>query len=127
MIRRLQNILSKEYLGVIWETEGPLEERPYPFFHLDYFLDGLMTSFLSKGKNIRNTNLIFSNSYGHTFFLAHLQEKDPNKKKSLTEIIELFETKRSPFNRILIIGNKGKDLHTFMESHFKKFTFDFLD
>ena len=127
MIRRLQKILSKEYLGVIWETEIPIEQRPYPFFCLDYFLDGLMSSFLSDGKNSGNKNLMFSNSYGHPFFIVHVQEKDPDKKKSLKEIIDLFETKRGPFNRILIIGNKGRDLHSFMDSHFKKFTFDFLD
>jgi len=126
MIGRLQNTLTKEYLGIIWTTEEPLEKRPYPFFYLDYFINGLISKFASNGKNNKNTNLMFSTSFGHPFFLAHIQENDPDKKKSLSEIINLVAIKNGPFNRILIIGNSGKDLHSFMESHFKKFTFDYF-
>lgn len=126
MIERLQNTLTKEYLGIIWATEAPLEKRPYPFFHLDYFLDGLMSNFLSCGKNKKNTSLLFSSSFGHPFFLAHFQENNPDKKKFLTEIMDLVAIKNGPFNRILIIGSSEKDLHSFMDSHFKKFTFDYF-
>lgn len=126
MISRLQNTLTKEYLGIIWFTEEPLEKRPNPFYHLDYFLDGLMSKFLSNGKITKNTNLIFSTSFAHPFFLANIQFSESDKKKSLSEIIGLVGNKNGPFNRILIIGNSAKELHSYMDSHFKKFTFDYF-
>ena len=127
MIGRLQNTLTKEHLGIIWATDVPLERKPFPYFSLDYFLDGLISKFLSNGQSLKNTNLLFSTSFGHLFFLAHIMENDPDRKKFLSEIINLLETKKGPFNRILIIGNKGKELQSYMDSHFKKFTFDCLD
>ena len=69
MIEKLQDILTKEYLGIIWVTEGPLEQKPAPFFGLDYFLDGLLSKFLSNGKNVKNINLLFKASIYGIFIL----------------------------------------------------------
>src|SRR3990172_5685333 len=107
MIGRLQDILTKEYLGIIWTTEEPLEKRPHPFFNLDYFFNGLISKFISNGKKDKGPSLMFSSSFGHPFFLAHIQANDSDKKKSLSEIMDLVAVKNGPYNRILIIGNSG--------------------
>jgi hypothetical protein len=125
MIEKLQDILTKEYLGIIWVTEGPLEQKPIPFFGLDYFLDGLLSKFLSKGKNLKNINLLFSKSFGHPFFLMQFQ-KNADFKKNIQDIMNLVGSSSGPFNRILIIGHNGVELQSLLDSQFKKFTFDYF-
>jgi hypothetical protein len=126
MIDKLQDMLTKEYLGIIWVTEGPLEQKPAPFFGLDYFLDGLLSKFLSKGKNVKNINLLFSKSFGHPFFLMQFQKNATDFKKNIQDIMNLVGSSSGPFNRILIIGHNGGELQTFLDSQFKKFTFDYF-
>ncbi len=126
-MRSFQDALTKEYLGVIWVTEGPLENRPEPFYSLDYFLDGLLTGFLVNGNKNKNINLFFSKSFGHPFFLVQLQKHTSEFKLEFQDILNLVGSYKGPFNRILIVGKSGNDIQSYLDSHFKKFTFDFFN
>jgi hypothetical protein len=127
MIENLKDSLTKEYRGIIWVTEDSLEKKPKPFFDLDYFLNGLLSKFLNGGKNLKRINLLFSKSFGHSFFLIQSQKDVPDLKKDISEVMNLIEHHKGPFNRILILGKNLESFQSYLDSHFKKFTFDYFD
>lgn len=124
---QLQEILTKEFLGVIWPSTKALSEKQPPFHGIDYFLDGLLTEFVSKVITLQEINLFFSTSYGHVFFLLQYQGKILDMKRHVPNLADLLKSYKGPYNKILIIGEQDTNLLSFLESHHKKFHFDFFN
>ena len=83
-------ILGQGYVGIVWVTEDPLEDRPELFKDMDYLMDGVLTKFINSHSFAPSKkNLFIGKSFGQPFYLIQLEanlHKLNEEAKSLVKI-----------------------------------------
>lgn len=135
-IQELQDAMPPNILGVFWITKENIMSRPSPFEALDYFLDGLLSSFYLKQNELAqinnrlktNKNFFVSNHFGKQFFVGHLDISDQNQDitEELTNLMDLVRKlkREEKNNTIVILNNSSKHLQ-FLTKKWPSFKFKF--
>jgi len=133
-IEILQDAITPDVLGVFWLTEDKLLNKPAPFSTLDYFLDGLLTSFYQKRKGLSENreevsrkNFFISRNFGGPFFVWHLETSHKELKEELKNLMEMAKKMNTAGKRsLLVLNNKQKKDLSFLSKSWPDFNFKFI-
>lgn len=105
MNKSLSEAITPEYLGIIWVTPNSLHENPENFEQIDYFFNGLITRSMAQNPEDKK-GLFMGNSYGHSFFLAHFNENNPNFENELDQTLNMMAKQDIKSNKVLVISKR---------------------
>ena len=120
----LQALITQEFSGVLWITEGTLtKELPY-YEALDYLVDGAI-ELLRQNEIHPENNLILGDSFGHPFFIAHFNSE--NKVPNLNSVLKTISSERAQlFPKVLLLGEIGLDIESKMKKENPHLQFEIL-
>lgn len=116
MEKNLREIITPEYLGIIWVTHNSLNSRPPHYDNIDYFFDGLLTKTVNQPTD-HKTAFFLGKSFGKPFFLAHFEENNPVIKQEVENTLKMAQKIKSRSKKILVISDK----HLNLKNKFKEF------
>ena len=116
MNRALTEVITPDYLGIIWVTKEKLNEKPKIYKEIDYLFDGLITRSLTKSSPTKKS-LYMGKSYGHPFFLAHFEENNSDFNKDMEETIKMVSKLKTNSKNILVISEQKFNFKRFQNFH----------
>lgn len=120
MNKALTEVITPEYLGIIWVTKDHINKRPNLFKDIDYLFDGLITRSIDQNPPEKKA-LYMGKSYGHPFFLAHFEEDNPAFKKDIEETLQMLAGLNTNSKNILVISDRKFKFKSFKNFHLKEY------
>lgn len=124
--------INSNTFGIMWFTDKALTNETNGFKEFNYLLNGLLSQYLDNDdlhKDIAS-NIFFSENFGETFFLLHINvtKTTPEKlKELLTEQINLTSALKSENKVILTHNLTNIDLTSEVKRNFPSFEFKKLE
>lgn len=134
----LQDRLTPDILGVFWATQESLIEKPTPFAALDYFLDGLLTSFHHQKmdpsyrvsevhKKNYGKNFFITESFGEPFFVGHISVSSEKLNDNIHDLITMAKSIAPEKKSILVVDNSTKKILAYLRKKYPTFKFTSLN
>ena len=120
---------------VLWVTDVPLAEKPFPFDELDYYVDGLLTKHLTNFKedsdNQKNSDrkcLIATTSFSHPFFIVHINLQTKIKEDSISEIASTInKVCTTEHDHVVVVQTKPNTLSGLIKKCFHDHQLEFFN
>ncbi|MBT3583716.1 MAG: hypothetical protein HN509_02315 [Halobacteriovoraceae bacterium] len=127
-ILKLQDLLTQEILGIFWVTKEQIKDFPRLYESMDYFMDGLLTkgSLVKEGdssSSYPDKTFLLSEHFGAPFFIGHIEESVKKMDQHFAQFMDLVEGFKSDRKKILVIGQQGERLQSFLKKKYSKYTF----
>ena len=118
-IQFLQDRIHPNTCGLLWVTQQKLEERPKPFYALNYFFDGLLVNFCLEEQKKEGPlpNLFLTKNFDRNLFLGHFNQFIPSLEEKVKTFLDIAENIAEEGSKILIVSEE-KELP--LKKHFKE-------
>lgn len=124
--------IHSDALGVIWLTQGPLSMDQKAFYEFNYIFDGLLGEFLTNADKptLGALNSFYTESFGKTFFLIHINTETESKKKIsdlLIDQVSLAGALKNSNKLILTLDETKASWIPELKATFQNFEFKAID
>jgi hypothetical protein len=120
MNKALTEVITPEFLGIIWVTKDQINKKPNLFKDIDYLFDGLITRSIDQNPPEKKS-LYMGKSYGHPFFLAHFEEDNPEFNKDIEKTLQMLSGPNTKPKNILVISDRKFNFKSFKNFHLKEY------
>jgi len=116
--------LDQEFMGVIWVTEGPLQERPKLFKDMDYLMDGVLTKFIhSESFAASKKNLFIGKSFGQPFYLIQLEANIQKLNEEAKNLVKISIKEGEKRKKLMILNNSSAKVDKELSKSFADYEF----
>lgn len=116
--------LDQDFMGVIWVTEGPLQERPKLFKDMDYLMDGVLTKFIhSESFTESQKNLFIGKSFGQPFYLIQLEANIQKLNEEAKNLVKISIKDSEKRKKLMILNNSSAKVDKELSKSFADYEF----
>jgi hypothetical protein len=104
-LETLQDFITKDFVGVLWFSIEPLDQKPALFSSFDYFFDGLLLKKINTEKTIEaNYQTFFTKHFNQDFVLGHLDANNINWQNDLGKFVDYLKVINTEKRKLGVIN-----------------------